>query len=236
MRNRFEIPDDPENQLLRNAHCFRNRNRSQDIFIVAAADKIHIIRPKQHFFFTVFSAVHGIALKEITVQKLRKAGEPPDLRRESALPECAEPCILIIQDNHILRTRIFDNAFLDFGVAFHRMVTVQMVRRDIENRRNMRPEGLDRLKLERRKLNRRHGIRSRPEHFLRIGESDVSGRKCPVCSEVFAHNIADERGRRRFAVRTGDADHRTLFITPGKLDLGDDPDARILKLHGKRHL
>ena len=60
-------------------------------------------------------------------------------------PEFPQNLVLIVEHADIARALIFRDLFFDPYVLFQRVMPVQMVRRDVQDRADLRREGLDRL-------------------------------------------------------------------------------------------
>jgi hypothetical protein len=129
----------------------------------------------------------------------------------------------------VVRGLILEDPQLRVAVALERAVPVEVVRLEVEEDRDPRLELLDVFQLEARELAddpvRRLGL----THELAQRGTDVPGRPR-------AEHRAQQLGRGRLAVGTGDADERVRQEARGELDLAPDRDPALARRDDERRL
>src|SRR5262249_44489357 len=115
--------------------------------------------------------------------------------------------VVNVQDCGIALALIHEQARLRFGVVCERVMSIQMIRRNVEARADLRPELLRGLELETGKLEHVPLIRPRRSDHRTWRAPDVSadlrGR---------SENVSGERRSGRLAIGAGDADDRSLQV------------------------
>ena len=118
---------------------------------------------------------------------------------------------------------VLEDAQLRVAVGVERAVAVDVVRLEVEQHGDARPQRLDVLELERRELAHDPGVR----RGTRRRATSADGRCCrpPRPGRPAASKIgAEQRRRRRLPVRAGDAEDRVGEQPRAELDLGDHAD------------
>ena len=124
-----------------------------------------------------------------------------------------------------------DEPLLDRRVVLHRPVPVEMVRRDVEEDADRRPQARREVDLERRHLDDMDAVARR-----RLERQD---RRADVAAHLhvaagLAQDVGDQRRRGRLAVGAGDGDERRVrrelrALAAEQLDVADDLDAGGLR-------
>ena len=122
--------------------------------------------------------------------------------------------------NQSLDRLIGEDAVLRFGVLLHRMVAVEMIGRDVEQHGDARLERRESFRAGTTRPRRRPNRRSpAPSTSLISGLPMLPPTR--TLQAAAAQQMADQRGRRRFSLRSGDRDDRRLAQAVGELDLAD---------------
>ena len=129
--------------------------------------------------------------------------------------------------------RALEDPQLRGPVALERAVAVEMVRLEIQQHGDLERELVHVLELERRQLADDPCVLGRLDRAQR--PADVSGDDDLAAGG--AEDLAEQLGRRRLALRAGDADERTRREqAPAELDLRPDRDAASSRLDDERPL
>ena len=156
MLHRLELAHRIQNRVHRCLHADRNRDGRHHILKIVAAEQLEFIRADQFRLFALFLAADDTVLQVIAVLKELRAREKDHLRLQVLpLSEGAQHLVVVIQHNKIIRSLVGTDVLLDANVVLHAVMAVQVIRRDIRNRRDMRAEVNDGLKLEARCLEHR---------------------------------------------------------------------------------
>ena len=137
-------------------------------------------------------------------------------------------------DRVVARGLVLEDAQLRVGIGLERAVAVEMIRLEIEQHRDAAVERADVLELERRELADDPRVVGHVADETREWAADVAGDLGWHPGSV--EHGAEQRGRRRLAVRPGDADDRVREQAGSELDLGDDGDAELTRSHNRRRL
>ena len=127
---------------------------------------------------------------------------------------------------------VLDDTHLCIHVVLHlEVVTVQMVRRDIQQDGDIRTEIVHIVELETAEFD--DIILMRFLCYLQgEGVTDVTCQSCIIA--CLLEDMVDERGGCGLTVRTRDTDHLGIRVTARKLNLTDDMDALFLDFHNHR--
>ena len=128
-----------------------------------------------------------------------------------------------VKNRVVLRRLVFEDAGFGRDVVLHRTVTVEVIGRDVEDRRDMRTEGLDRLQLEARNLQHNPGVRRRLLDKGNCRRADISPDQ--RLTSARGDDFAGQRGGGGFAVGAGDGHDLSFEEARRQLDFSDDRDA-----------
>ena len=137
-------------------------------------------------------------------------------------------------DGIVARDLGLEDPQLRAGIGLERAVAVEVIRLEIEQHRDAAVERADVLELERRELADDPRIGGRVTDEAREWAADVAGDLGRHPGGV--EHGAEQRGRRRLAVRPGDADDRVREQAGPELDLGDDGNTELTRSHNGRRL
>ena len=104
-------------------------------------------------------------------------------------------------------------------------MSVEVIRCDIQYRRDSRMELTCRLELEAGKLGYDHRFLSGRKSRVRVRVPDITDHEGVITRLL--HDLAEQRSRRCLSVRAGDAEHMAFGRLPGKLHLAPDRYSRI---------
>ena len=106
-----------------------------------------------------------------------------------------------VHDRGVARLLVAEDAVLRRGVRVEVRIAIHVIGRDVQQQRDVRAERVDGLELERRELEH---VRARPLEIDGGDQrlADVAGDDRLPSGDF--EDLADERGRRRLAVRAGD--------------------------------
>ena len=143
---------------------------------------------------------------------LERELDPPGLARDRA--EAAW------DDGDVLRDLVLEDPELGGAVVLEGLVPVEVVRRQVEQDRDVRAEGVDVLQLEAREL--AHDPGSFAERAVEPGQraADVPGHGHVLAGG--AEDVSEKLARGRLAVRPGDAENRVGEEPEAELDLAPD--------------
>ena len=140
--------------------------------------------------------------------------------------------VVIPIDEGILRSLILYNAHLGIHIVLHlEIVTIQMVRGDIQQNGHIGTEIIHIVQLKRRQFN--------DVVFMRIFSNLQSQRVSDIASQTgiitsLLEDMVDKTSRCGLTIRTRNTDHLRVGIAPGKLYLTDDMDTLLLDFDNHR--
>ena len=156
-------------------------------------------------FLRIFSAIDDIAIFQInSFFQSAAAGKINHLRFDS-FSEFSGHIILIIQNTDIFFCLVFCNLLFGFDISFHRVMAVQMIRRDIQDRTDFGTECVNRLKLKTAHLCHNNRIILCLPHNARVRIADIAYNKCAF-PEIF-HDCTKQCCRGRLSICSGDRQH-----------------------------
>ncbi len=149
-----------------------------------------------------------------------------DALRGFAFREAADDRVVEVADEDVARTLIREDAKLRFAVFVHRMVTVEMIGREVQDRRDPGFERADRFELKRRHFCDHPIACGRDERLVdeRVADVPADARRLARAPE----HRADQRRRRRLALGPRNRDHRRLPDAIGDFDFRKDRHASRL--------
>ena len=146
--------------------------------------------------------------------------------------EFAEYLVFIIQYTVILRLLIFYDKLLDPDIFLHRMVTVQVIFCDIQNRADLRSESVNSFQLKTADLRHCHGSFFHLQRFGGIGRSDISHYEHRIFR--VAHDFPKKGRRSSLSVSSCDRQHSSLSGTVCKLHFSPDRKPLPVKTSDQR--
>ena len=207
------------------------------------------VGPPTHFLLASPDDCHDTV--SIQIGSLRDPARPAESQGPGAqaLAQAGNPFVVQVQQREVLARLVLENPGLGQGIAVHRRVAIQMIRRDVQYRRDPRMESLDRLELKAGDLHneividRRGGVPGpapRPvgrERRFAQRRTEVAAREDPPAA--LFQDEPHQRHRGALAVRAGDGDDRRAQETGRQLQFADDPHApppgRLQRLHAGRN-
>ena len=178
-----------------------------------AAVKAH----DEHAVGTFPRGVRGCALRGLARGKQMADAQATCL---AAHGDVTAPGVSVGDDGEVSGVHVPEEALLGGGVVLHRLVPIEVVRRDVEQHAHVGMQ-LDRSrKLEARELGHEPLAGSAPGDLADGHRSDVADRLGGKATR--AKEVAGEGGRRGLAVGAGDANPALGALAPGKLGLADD--------------
>ena len=208
--------------------------RSLDAEFIRAAELMLLTLPADDDEAVTHAAAHKDTLLEFF-----PAAEVADLRLRARL-HAARLLVVVVEDDVIVPRLLAEDALLHGLVDLHRAVAHDVVRRHIEQRRDVRVEVLRRLHLVTRDLRRDAAALADAQGLLRQRHTDVAADADLVVMRL--EQESEQRRRRRLAVRARHRADRRLRNVIGELHLAHDADAlRVGRLderdahrHGRR--
>ena len=235
MLHRSELANRIQNRIHRRLHADSHCNRRHDIFKVVAAEQLQFVRPNQLCLLSLFLAADDTVLEVIAVVEQLGAREEDHLRLQILpLTEGAEHLVVVVQHEEIIDRLVRADVLLDPDIVLHRMMAVQMIRRDVCDCGDMRVEADDGLELETRRLEHRNRLLRGLQRDFRIGEADVADRK--AVPERALHDGAGQRRGRGLAVRAGNGQKLSLRNLEAELNLRPELNLLVGQLPHKRRL
>ena len=222
-------------------HRFRNRrrvdareprdnHRGQHVFQVVRARERNFPGFHHRIFLAVMDDYNFVAAQARALAHALLPAEPEHLRflrrvfRRSG--------IIRIQNRRIQLGLVLKYSRFCGRVCCHRLVPVQMVRRQIQQCPDVRPELFNQLQLKAAQF--RDGYRSRIQHFHFRNQ-----RRSHIACKIGTHrpgfqDVMNQRGRRGFAVRSRDANQLALQKPVRKFNFTPDRDALRFRQSQKR--
>ena len=142
----------------------------------------------------------------------------PDFRRQVGAER-----IVGVEDGEVLALLVAEQPRLRCHVLAHGGVAVEVVRRDVQQRRHSRAETADGLKLEAAHFHHVHRLVGSALHQSNERGADVAPHLRPAAR--LRENAAQQRGGGGLSVRTSDRNHRPAQEAPSQLQLADDLDS-----------
>ena len=141
-----------------------------------------------------------------------------------------DPWIIMIQNGKILLCLQGEQFLLGSAIPFKRAVPVDMIRRQIQHDRDVRPEFMNAFQLKAGDFRHYAPLPAHLPDFLRQGNADISADDHFVVSCL--HHFAEQGCRRRLAIGSGNGNDRRLTEAAGQFDLAPDRNgALICRLH-----
>ena len=167
--NAAELPDAPGDDFRIDAREIADRRRSQGVHMVMLSDDLHLIGPADRDLRSLIvpDGDHTV-FQECSVFQFCLSAEGHHFGRT---PLCQRPaCLVIIVDHKMFRCRLVgEDLRLGGAVCFHRMMPVQVIRRQVEYGRNHRVEITGRFQLK------TAAFRDHPVFFARFRGSRYHG-------------------------------------------------------------
>ena len=170
-------------------------------------------------------AVLHITAHEDALFEFLAAAEVADLRHRARL-HAARLLVVVVEDEIVVRRLLAEEALLHGLVDLHRAMAHDVVRRHVEHGRDMRVEVLRRLHLVARDLRRDAAALADAHGLLRQRHADVAADADLVVMRL--EQQAEERRRRRLAIRARHRTDRRLRDVIGELHLAHDADALFI--------
>ena len=134
--------------------------------------------------------------------------------------------IIVIKHRNLRLTLLTEDILLRFAVGLHRMMTLQMIRSQVQHYCDIRAEAADFFQLKAGKLGSKPTILRQALYFLRQRQANVPphGGRHRQTLEHFAHDSSGSG----FAVSTGDSGNMTAVQPVAQLYLADDLQSALL--------
>ena len=200
----------------------RRAHRRQDVLQVVLAFQADVFAGEHAF------AAGGVGEDYPAVFDVAAHVQPPLPAEPEALGadfggELRGQAVVGVEDGEVVAALVAEEAGLGGHVVAHGGVAVEVVRREVEQRRHPRPETGDGLELEARDLDHVHRVVAGRVHQRDERRADVAADL--RASAGFTENLAEQRRGGGLAVRAGHRHHRAAQEAPGELELGDDFDS-----------
>ena len=142
--------------------------------------------------------------------------------------------IVVPEYESIFSRLVPDNAEFGIHIVLHLVViTIQMVRRYIQQDGDVRLEVVHVVELETTQFDHVDGVRIF-SHLEGKAVPDVPGK--PSIHSRLSEDVVSQHGRRRLAIASGDTDHLGIRVPSGKFYLGDDRRTFLLQFLYDRSL
>ena len=130
------------------------------------------------------------------------------------------PFVIVIEDSVIALVLVEENPFLGSGIAFHRMMAVQVVRRDVEDCRGLGLDAVREFELETGQFSDDDGFFWQVVGLGRQAVADIAADDGLTACGL--HDFADQGRRRRLAIGPSNADHVGIGDPAGDFDFTPD--------------
>ena len=184
---------------------------------VTAGQPRHAERHERHFAFRSTVPHHPVAHVDAEIER---AGRGVLHLARGASTEHERLGLIGIQHAPVAGALVGEDARLGPGVAVEVGMPIQMVGRQVEQRRNPRMEGVGRLELEAAGFDDMQRVGCGRGHVRAERHADVAAHQHRVARGL--EHLADERRGRRLPLRAGDGDEAALQPTRGQLQFADD--------------
>ena len=211
------------------AHRARGKPCGQSVFHVRQPFQLQR-RTRYAPLFAADAQDHLVAIQPGTFIHLLRCGEAP---QASMGPPIDSTTFAGVHDCRVTGLLIAEDPILCCRVGVEVRIAVHVVGRNVQEKRDIRPERVNCLQLKRRKL-QHVGPRLLLIDRCYQRFADVAGHDRLTAGDF--EDLADQGRRRRLAVGAGDGDDRSFEMTERQLDLADDRNAHRRSVPEQRYV